>query len=461
MSMQQGLSLTQKQTLKLNTQMIQSLEMMSLTLTQLQERISTEMLENPTLQAQEKDPVSVSYEEYSEKQLRREQKNDNYSDSYDNAAADSWQSWFENTLTQEESLKDHLLWQLGCTSCPDNVRDCAAAIISDLDDNGFFSQPLYAVLNERQMACRDEALALIHSFDPAGIACSDFRQSLILQAQRAGLDDEELALFSRLVNEHLGDMQAEKYTQVCQHLHISREDLDDLYDFLKTLNPHPASAFSAGREVIVIPDVSIKVEDGRLVVRLNDSSLPVLSIDSGYQEMESELSKSKSQSEKEAARYLKKEIQSARELIRQLDMRNTTLEKVAKVLAVRQKGFFLFGLGSLRPLTLKDVAQEIGVHEATVSRITSNKYVDTDWGIIPMKNLFSSAVRTNQGEEGMSKEAVKQKILSIIENNTTGRALSDQRISDLLKAEGIECARRTVSKYRRELDISSSFNRSK
>ena len=155
MSMQQGLSLTQKQTLKLNTQMIQSLEMMSLTLTQLQERISTEMLENPTLQAQEKDPVSVSYEEYSEKQLRREQKNDNYSDSYDNAAADSWQSWFENTLTQEESLKDHLLWQLGCTSCPDNVRDCAAAIISDLDDNGFFSQPLCAVLNERQMACRE------------------------------------------------------------------------------------------------------------------------------------------------------------------------------------------------------------------------------------------------------------------------------------------------------------------
>ena len=115
----------------------------------------------------------------------------------------------------------------------------------------------------------------------------------------------------------------------------------------------------------------------------------------------------------------------------------------------------------MKPLTLKDVAQEIGVHEATVSRITSNKYVDTDWGIIPMKNLFSSAVRTNQGEEGMSKEAVKQKILSIIENNTTGRALSDQRISDLLKAEGIECARRTVSKYRRELDISSSFNRSK
>ncbi|MCR5732907.1 MAG: RNA polymerase sigma-54 factor, partial [Sphaerochaetaceae bacterium] len=207
-----------------------------------------------------------------------------------------------------------------------------------------------------------------------------------------------------------------------------------------------------------IPDLSIKQEDGKLVLRMNDSTLPVLSIDAEYKKMAEEYTKAKSKDEKEAASYLKTQISSGENLINQLDMRRTTLEKVGRVLLQRQKGFFLFGKESLRPLTLQDVATEIGVHATTVSRITTSKYIDTDFGIIPLKNLFSSAVDNSIGED-YSKTAVKELVRKIIEENTTGKKLSDQKISDMLKDKGISCARRTVSKYRAELGLDSSFER--
>ena len=322
-----------------------------------------------------------------------------------------------------------------------HTRQTAALIISALDESGFLSRPVDEIVDEAHRKYVDEALALVHTFDPVGIAATDFRDSLMIQAGAYGLDDDELKIFHDLVYDELERLKAGRYDEVAKRLSITRDDLDDLYAFLKTL--------------------SIKVEDGRLVTRLNDEAIPLLSLDTGYQQMEKDLSAGGTKQDKEAARYLKKELQSAQELIRQIDMRNSTLEKVAQVLALKQKAFFLFGPGSLKPLTLKDVAVEIGVHEATVSRVTSGKYADTDWGIIPLKSLFSSAVRTTGGQEDMSKEAVKEMVRRIIQDNDTGRPLSDQKISDILKARGVSCARRTVNKYRKELDIDSSLERAR
>ena len=459
----QGLELSQKQTLRLSTRMLQSLELMMLPVAELRQRIENELLENPTLVAQDRDPASVSYEEYSRGQLQRENRKEDYSDSssYGSDLSDSHNAWLEGTLSEKETLEDHLMWQLGCSECSEGARQTAELIISALDESGFLSRPVDEIVDEAHREYVDEALALVHTFDPVGIAAADFRDSLMIQARAYGLDDDELKIFHDLVYDELERLKAGRYDEVAKRLSITRDDLDDLYAFLKTLTPYPASAFGSSQERYIVPDVSIKVEDGRLVTRLNDEAIPLLSLDTGYQQMEKDLSAGGTKQDKEAARYLKKELQSAQELIRQIDMRNSTLEKVAQVLALKQKAFFLFGPGSLKPLTLKDVAVEIGVHEATVSRVTSGKYADTDWGIIPLKSLFSSAVRTTGGQEDMSKEAVKEMVRRIIQDNDTGRPLSDQKISDILKARGVSCARRTVNKYRKELDIDSSLERAR
>ena len=459
----QGLELSQKQTLRLSTRMLQSLELMMLPVAELRQRIENELLENPTLVAQDRDPASVSYEEYSRGQLQRENMKEDYSDSsaYGSDLSDSHNAWLEGTLSEKETLEDHLMWQLGCSECSEGTRQTAALIISALDESGFLSRPVDEIVDEAHREYVDEALALVHTFDPVGIAAADFRDSLMIQARAYGLDDDELKILHDLVYDELERLKAGRYDEVAKRLSITRDDLDDLYAFLKTLTPYPASAFGSSQERYIVPDVSIKVEDGRLVTRLNDEAIPLLSLDTGYQQMEKDLSAGGTKQDKEAARYLKKELQSAQELIRQIDMRNSTLEKVAQVLALKQKAFFLFGPGSLKPLTLKDVAVEIGVHEATVSRVTSGKYADTDWGIIPLKSLFSSAVRTTGGQEDMSKEAVKEMVRRIIQDNDTGRPLSDQKISDILKARGVSCARRTVNKYRKELDIDSSLERAR
>lgn len=458
--MEQSLSLTQKQTLKLNTQMIQSLELMTLPLAELQAKIENELLENPTLHAD--DSLShISYEEYVKGQIRGESHTDSYSDSsaYGSDLSDSHQAWLEGALSSRETLEEHLMKQLGSTQCSDDVRETASLIISSLDENGFYPSDLDSLLPDRQKEYRDEALTLLHSFDPSGVCARDFRDSLVIQAQNLGLEGDELEVFRRMVYGELDTLRSGKFDEAARRLHVEKEDVEALYGFLKTLTPYPASLYSSGYDHYIEPDLSIKVEDGKLTVKLNSSALPLLSIDKDYEEMAKELAGSRNPSEKETCRYLKKEMQDAGNLIRQVDLRNTTLEKVANVLALKQKAFFLFGPGYLKPLTLRDVASQIGVHEATVSRITTSKYADTDWGIISLKSLFSSAVRTSGGDEELSKEAVKEMVRKIIEDNSGGKPLSDQKISDMLKEKGISCARRTVNKYRKELNIDSSFER--
>ena len=461
--MEQSLSLSQKQTLKLNMSMLQSLELMTLPLPQLLEKIEAESLENPTLVAQPREAAGTSYEDYTARQVQAERRGESYSDSsaYGSDLSDSHQAWMENALSEAETLEEHLLVQLGESSCDEGTRQAAAILISNLDERGFNSQSPDEVLPDALKKYKDAALELLHGFDPAGIAVDDFRQSLVVQARALGLDGDDLAVFTSFVYDCLELLKAGKMDEIARRLKVDREDVDALESFLKTLSPYPASAFSSSLERVIVPDVSIKVEEGHLRVRVNDDALPELSIDEGYKEMAGELSKSSRSDEKEASRYLKSQMQAAGNLIRQIELRMSTLERVASVLAVRQKAFFLFGPGNIKPLTLKDVAAEIGVHEATVSRITQGKYVDTDWGIIPMKALFSSAVRTSDGEDSLSKEAVKEMVRKIILDNDTGKPLSDQKISDTLKAKGINCARRTVNKYRKELDIDSSFERSR
>ncbi len=456
-----SLSLTQKQQLKLNLQMIQSLELMTLPLSELLARIEDEASKNPTLVVEQpKNDKGVSYEEYLDKYSRKDRTED-YSDSsaYGSDLSDSHQAWLEGAVKEEETLEEHLMGQLGELKLSDGERHAAEILISSLDSRGFFPRAPEELLSAQDRKYLKDALNVLHQMDPSGIGCTNWRESLIIQAENLGMKGSELNAFTSLVNDHLEKMRAGKTREVARALRIEEEDLNALFSFLKTLTPYPGARFASSYDQLIIPDLSIKQEDGKLVMRMNDSTLPVVTVDDEYRQMLKDYASSGDKDEKEASKYLKSQVQAADQLINQLEMRRSTLEKVGRVLLEKQKAFFLFGTRSLKPLTLREVAEEIGVHETTVSRITTSKYIDTDWGVFSLKELFPSALSNAETGETVSKTAVKDMVREIIENNTTGKALSDQKISDMLAAKGISCARRTVNKYRKELDIDSSFVR--
>ena len=212
--MEQSLSLSQKQTLKLNTQMLQSLELMTLPLAELQAKIENELLENPTLHADDS-ASHVSYEEYVKGQIREESHTDSYSDSsaYGSDLSDSHQAWLEGALSSRETLEEHLMNQLGSAACSDDVRETASLIISSLDENGFYPSDLDSLLSARQKEHRDEALTLLHSFDPSGVCARDFRDSLVIQARNLGLEGDELEVFRRMVYEELDSLRSGKFAE--------------------------------------------------------------------------------------------------------------------------------------------------------------------------------------------------------------------------------------------------------
>lgn len=458
------LSLSQKQQLKLSPQMLQSFELMTLPLTELQQRVKHEIESNPALEI----PSSweVSYERFAQRREQNESSgiDDSYSDSssygsdrpgYDYEASDRRQKFMENALTEEETLQEHLLSQLGCEPLDEQEYRVGELLITNLDANGFFMEDPEEFIPDDLQVHLDKVLALLHQFDPSGIGVQDWRHSLILQAELKGMKGEELAQFRNLVLDNLELMRANKQNQVAKNLSMTTEELEELFNFLKSLTPFPGQAFSSGPEQYVVPDLSIKQEEGELVLRMNDSSLPDLRINTDFAQLAEEVGDTAEA--KQAQMYINQQIKTANELIFQIQVRNQTLYRVSQVLLREQREFFLMGPQYIKPLTQKSVAQEIGVHETTVSRISTAKWIDTDWGIIPIKKLFSSSVGADGAEH--SKQAVKEIIRQLLEEHEGKKALSDQKISNLLKERGISVARRTVAKYRNELNIDPSFIR--
>lgn len=454
-----SLSLSQKQQLKLSPQLLQSFELMALPLAELQQKIKAEIETNPALEIPS--GREASFEVFAEKTKDTERISDSYSDSssygsdrsgYDTEASDRRQNFMENALSAEETLQEHLLSQLGCEALSEQEYEVGMLLITNLDANGFHVQEPLDLLKKEQQHLLNPMLQRLHRFDPPGIGVRDWRESLMLQARIKGMEGDELASFSLLVNDNLELMRANKQAQVAKNLNIEMEELEELYSFLKTLTPYPGQGFASGPELYVIPDISIRKVDGELLLRMNSSSLPDLKINSDFEafSMEKEMPK-------ETLHYIQDQLKRANSLMFQVRLRNQTLYKVGQVLAEKQKEFFLSGPQFIRPLTQKSVADQIGVHETTVSRISTAKWIDTDWGIIPIKRLFSSAV----GDEGeqVSKHAAKEILQQILEEHQGKKALSDQKLSDLLKERGISVARRTVAKYRNELNIDPSFIR--
>ena len=465
-----SLELGTKQTLSLSPLMLQRLETLALPLTELQAKIQEAIESNPALEIP--NSMEQSLDNITNK-LPTESKADDFSDSsaygsdyqgiYDSEASDRKQKFIENTLTSSKTLMEHLLETLHLDKLTPEEVEIGELLISNLDTSGFNNQDPMTLIDEDLKSetlsklSREEKEDLIikmqekiQNYDPIGCCCSDFRESLLIQAKIKGLEEELLSTFEKLINNELQNIRSKKIKKILTNLKIDEETYEYLFSFLQTLTPFPGSQFDNGLREYVVPDLSIYVIDGKIELETSSKNLPNLTISKEFTDLAKEIDDSKTK------KYIKEQTTIAKELINQIDMRNKNLFKLGMILIERQSEFFFKGPLYLKPLTQKEVALEMNVHETTVSRLASSKWLECDWGIIPIKNLFSNAVGNSQNN---SKAAIKERIKQIINENEGPKALSDQKIADKLGEEGIKIARRTVSKYRKELNIDSTFLR--
>ncbi len=467
-----GLNQSLKQQLSLSPQLIQTFEILAMSTLELQQKIRNEIEMNPALEIPNESVVSLERIAERETSTHEEDFSDttaydpdrpragshiHESSSYDQEASDRNQMYLEGALARSETLQEYLMRQLGCLRLQDEQVEIGRLIISNLDHNGFHQQPPESLVKPRQKEMLQSMIGVVQSLDPPGIAAADFRESLILQAKFDKLVGNDLKNFSALVQDHLEQMRQNKTKEVAKALGVPEEEVEVLYQYLKTLNPFPGLQYSADEIQYAVPDLIVRKIDGRLQLRLNTENLPTLSIDPDFSQLTGD---PRDKAYKETNAYIHNAIKSANLLISQIQMRSDTMKKIGIELVKFQHEFFLNGPRSLKPLTYRMIAEDLSLHETTISRAVQGKYIDTDYGIMPIKQLFSSAIQTVDPEgEDLSKRAVMDIMQEIISGHTGSKPLSDQKIADLLAERGIKIARRTVSKYRLSLNIDSSYVR--
>lgn len=446
--------LIQEQKLKMSPQLYQSIQLMALPIQDLKTKIQEELDRNPALDVVE-DKSQLSLEEVSVKPKEDYDAFENSSDPgyikrQGSEASDSKQKFLEGALSRPESLQDHLLWQLRVQKILPIEFKIGARLIQNLDPNGFHLEDPQKLVPSSEIDILNKLLVLVQQFDPLGVCVKDLTESLLVQVRKDGTAPP---FTEEILIDFFYQLEKGKYQEIAKALKTGKDDILEALEYIKTLNPSPGREFSIETPRYVIPDLMVKIKDGEFVLVLNDEEIPVLGVNSFFEQLQEE-------NNKEAKRFVNQNIKDARWFIRSIDQRNSTLLKISKAIIEFQRSFFIKGPKYLAPLTLKDIAQEVDVHETTVSRISNQKYVQTEWGIFELKHFFSNSISgTGSSGSRFSKAGVKEIIKEILQENTSGKRLSDQKISDILKTKGINLARRTVAKYRGELDIASSYDR--
>jgi RNA polymerase sigma-54 factor len=356
----------------------------------------------------------------------------------------------EATLTKPPSLHDHLAWQLKMTDMAPEQLEIGMTILGNVDSDGYFKDPplseLAADLGIDEAICED-VLEKIQTFDPIGVGARNLAECMLIQAIAAGQDDD---LVVKMIKSHLGNLEKKNYQAIARDL---KQPLEEIYEAAKVImefDPRPGRQYSSDDPHYVTPDVYIhKVGDKYFVVP-NDDGLPKLKISGFYKNAMGNSAASKD--------YVQDKLRSAQWLIRSIQQRQRTIIKVAESILKFQREFFDKGIAHLKPLILRDVAEDIGMHESTVSRVTTAKYVHTPQGIFELKFFFNSGISRTNGED-LASQAVKSKIKELVDSEDPKRPHSDQKIVELLKKGGIDIARRTVAKYREQLGILSSSKR--
>ncbi|MBL8965421.1 MAG: RNA polymerase factor sigma-54 [Spirochaetaceae bacterium] len=449
-------ALVAEQRQKLSPQMIQSIKLMAMPLQELKEEIQLEVEANPALELLD-DKSTVSLESLPERDEREGEAEGLFENSSDPGFAsrsgqddDSKRMFIEGAIARSETLQEHLLWQLRLQPLVEAQRELGEALIQNLDDDGFHKVDPYSLKPAAAPEAVAEAMTLVRGFEPAGTCCADYRESLLVQAT---LVPEAPAAAVAILRDHIDLLEKGKHAEIQKRLKLSEAELQGALAFIKGLSPFPGRAYSTEEPRYVIPDLLVKLKEGDFVIVLNDEEIPVLGIDPFFDRLAGEKG-----GDRATGAYVRDNIKRAKFFIRSIHQRNQTLLKVARAVVEFQRAFFARGPKHLAPLTLKDVAAEVGVHETTVSRIAHRKYLQTDWGIFELRYFFTNSI-SGAGSSGsrFSKEGVKQVIKEIVQGEDS--VLSDRDIAEQLARKGIKLARRTVAKYRQELDLGSSFGR--
>ena len=467
MEMKFGLRQQMSQRLVMTPKLQQALKLLQVPTLELEQILKQEMMVNPLLE--EIDPLedeevedtneSASSEEELETKEEPEQEaeeqidwdeyfNDGFEGSRYEVEHEEIDDRFERVAVAPESGVDKLVTQLHLVVDDDLDGDIGEYIIGSLDTDGFLTISTEAIAREFEVAESQvlRVLSAIQSFDPPGIAARNLQEALLLQLRALGQDD---SIAATIVRDHFDSLKNRKFGEIAKELHISPHQVQELAKEIGQLDPRPGLSTFGEDAKYVVPDLIVDKIEGEYIVYLNDANIPRLRVSKAYRE---ELTRSKEEGDKETSEFIVGKLNSARWLIQTIEQRRRTIVKVMQCIVEEQRDFFERGPVALKPLTLQQVANRIGMHESTVSRVTTNKYVQTPRGVFELKYFFSSSLDTDDGEN-MSSKAAKTRIQEIIDKEDKRRPLSDQKIVEILKDEGLNIARRTVAKYREQLNI--------
>lgn len=469
LELRQQLKLSQQ--LVMTPQLQQAIKLLQLSRFELAETIQQEMLENPFLEESLHDPATAVTEERSVESA--------VDMAYDDAVAlnADWEDYlgdFSSTTRQasvaqaefsdeglaydaryatRSSLESHLLWQLRLSSrFSDRQKEIGEVIIANLGSSGYLQASLeeLATLSTCSEAEVEEVLFAVQNYDPVGVACRTPQECLLVQIKQLRYDRDPILV--ALVTDHLEDIENKRFKPIMRKHKLKEEDLKEYLDIIQSLDPLPGASFGQDDPVYVAPDAFVYAVDNEFIIALNDDGLPQLQLSSFYED-------SLMAAEGQDKEYFQEKLRSASWLIKSLHQRQRTLYKVIESIVKFQKEFFQSGVEQLKPLILKDVADDISMHESTVSRITTSKYVATPYGIFELKYFFNSALSLDDGSE-VGSESVKALIKKYINEEDPKKPLSDEAIAEILKNDlKVNIARRTVAKYRTALDIPSSSKR--
>ncbi len=373
---------------------------------------------------------------------------------YEKEEGEEWPP-YDFKHTKPTTLQDHLMWQLRLSDFTEREMEIGYEIIGNVDSNGYLDATVEEIA-ELTNSSPDEVervLKKIQLFDPVGVAARNLQECLLVQAQHFMPDDE---LVIDIIRNYLDYLENKNYPELVKKLKRSPEDVKKAIDCILNLNPRPGSSYASEDFHYVSPDVFVVKIDGEFVVMLNEEGLPRLRISPYYREF----LKKKGKATREVKEYIQEKLRSASWLIKSIHQRQRTLYRVAESIVKLQRDFFEKGIAYLKPMVLRDVAEDVGMHESTISRVTTNKYMQTPHGIFELKYFFNSSIRKTGGDE-IASESVKEKIRQIIKNEDPAKPYSDKAIADILKKEGIKIARRTVAKYREMMGILPSHKRKK
>jgi len=364
---------------------------------------------------------------------------------------------YENVISVTQTLHDHLYWQVKMASFSDHEERAADALITYIDDDGYIKTPLAQIAEEEKVPLEDleDTLTLIHEFDPAGVGARDLKECLLIQAKHLQEDTTDLV---SLINNHLKDLEKKNYDAIAKTLGKAMEEVIDMCKIIYAMDPKPGRAYSGNDTHYVTPDVYVYKVGDDFSVSLNEDGLPKLKISNYYRNMLK--GGSTPTGDAKAADFISEKLKSAVWLIKSIHQRQRTIFKVSESIVKHQREFFEKGTAFLKPMILRDIAADIGMHESTVSRVTTAKYMHSPQGIFELKYFFNSGIASTDGDS-LASEAVKLKIKELVSKEDPKKPLSDQKLVDLLKKDGVDIARRTVAKYREVLRILPSSQRKK